>query len=124
MGDGGGVTTNSSDYVASVAAGDLNETNEYRLYANLNVSNLRTTGMRYTHGDQFTRSYDFCYYEVVLSPQIDIEEVREGVRDGSNITIEFVLREMENLSVYIYEGPDKNSANKSLVDRNVMPQIN
>ena len=107
------MVSGSTDFEAYATENELTEENSFKIYSNTNVSTFRTTSLKYAHGDFETRSYDFCYYELVVSPQINPEALASSQKPGTNLSLDFILREKENVSVYIYEGTSKKNATKA-----------
>lgn len=49
---------------------DNNDMTGFQLSADTQVSTISTTELRYVRGDQFTREYDACHYEITASSLI------------------------------------------------------
>lgn len=73
--------------------------------------------MRYRQGDQLTREYDACFYEVGADPRIPTYSMEELKKESTTrqINLFFQLVRKKEMNVYIYGGRDRFTATKSIV---------
>ena len=95
---------------------------DFALHATTRPQVIQAYDLRYNPGDQFTREYDACHYELTFNKTVVNETVLEEMRSRSplgRISIYFHLLQNTDVNVFIYEGADRMTTSRNLTLGNV-----
>ena len=102
--------SNTKCGVTKKLANGLPDTN---LGATKDKQQVASTDIKYVKGSSSVRRADHCYYLIKLT-----SDTAEQQKLTSNQYIEFQVNKKTNMNVYVYEGIDRETATKSVVDGN------
>ena len=87
---------------------------------------ISTVGLRYTKGirfaEEYTRSHDSCYYQIV--PDLtDASLLSLEQQKAEKVEIKVTVNAAKEMNVYLYGGPNRLEATKSIVQNNEQVQV-
>ena len=71
---------------------------------------LKKEGLSYIEGDENTRQYDACFYEIQVDKVLTDDQIKKMKGNYDQLRIYFNLTQSENMNVYLYGGPSRQEA--------------